>query len=101
VKTQTKITIPAGDDDDPDAFETDYDVVADWEFSPYDPGFTAGPIESCYPPEGGEVLSCVITREDDEVIPYGVEWLERAIGQRATSDEIERALLRAIEEGER
>lgn len=39
-------------DEDFDEFE--YKIkVDDWE--PYDPGVCSGPVESCYPPEGGDV----------------------------------------------
>jgi len=40
--------------DEDDYIEYEYKVeVEGW--SPYDPGVCSGPVESCYPPEGGEV----------------------------------------------
>lgn len=31
------------------------ELIIEADVSPYDPGQTTGPPESCYPPEGGEV----------------------------------------------
>lgn len=33
------------------------DFEVDYEISPYDPGVTSGPVENCYPPEGGELVA--------------------------------------------
>lgn len=36
------------------------DLELDVTCSPYDPGCTYGPPESCYPPEGGEIEDCEV-----------------------------------------
>mgnify|MGYP000196209533 FL=1 len=33
----------------------DHEIHLTYTITPYDPGNTYGPAESCYPPEGGEV----------------------------------------------
>lgn len=35
--------------------ECELDICVEYSQTPYDPGVTSGPAESCYPPEGGDV----------------------------------------------
>lgn len=35
--------------------DDDTKITVEYSQSPYDPGISSGPAESCYPPEGGEV----------------------------------------------
>jgi len=79
------------------------DVSVAWQFSPLDPGRYSGPPERCYPAEGGEVLSCIVTRPDGTVIADGESWLRTALGERQFEDECERALQASIDrlEGQR
>jgi hypothetical protein len=32
-----------------------FEVVCNVDITPYDPGNTSGPVEACYPPEGGDI----------------------------------------------
>lgn len=73
------------------------DVSVEWEFSPLDPGVSSGPVENCYPPEGGEVRSCTVARPDGTVIADGESWLRTALGEAQFEDEVERALQDSIE----
>jgi hypothetical protein len=79
------------------------DVSVAWQFSRLDPGRYSGPPENCYPAEGGEVLSCVVTRPDGTVIADGESWLRTALGEKQFEDECERALQASIDhcEGQR
>ena len=68
------------------------EITVRWEFSPYDPGRTYGPVEACYPPEGGELLKAEIidwdlghkpwTRDAEDFLTrtpgFGNEAFERA-----------------------
>jgi hypothetical protein len=78
------------------------DVSVAWQFSRLDPGRYSGPPELCYPAEGGEVLSCTVTRADGTVIAHGESWLMGWLGARY-DDEVERALQASIDhcEGQR
>lgn len=40
----------------------------------YDPGRTTGPVERCYPPEGGEIEFLILDRQG-----YHAPWLERKL----------------------
>ena len=54
------------------------EVLIEYQLSPYDPGVSCGPAESCYPPEGGEIEASEVT--SDGVTPITMtdaEW-ERA-----------------------
>jgi hypothetical protein len=57
-----------------------YEVNVDWAFSPFDPGVCSGPPERCYPPEGGETESCVVTLPDGTIVEDGEGWLRKHIG---------------------
>ena len=76
------------------------DVSVAWQFSRLDPGRYSGPPESCYPAEGGEVLSCEVTRADGTVIADGESWLRTALGEVQYEDEAERALQDSIDRHE-
>jgi len=78
-------------------------VSVAWEFSRLDPGCYSGPPESCYPAEGGEVLSCAVTRADGSVVADGESWLRTALGEAQFEDQVERALQASIDhlEGQR
>ena len=53
-----------------DYIEYEYEVEVDsWE--PYDPGVCSGPIERCYPPEGGWVELCEDTIKRRRTVPEG------------------------------
>ena len=60
--------------------DTVYEVSVEWAFSPYDPGVCSGPVERCYPPEGGETESCVVTLPDGTIVKDGEDWLRKHIG---------------------
>jgi len=75
-------------------------VSVAWQFSRLDPGRYSGPPESCYPAEGGEVLSCTVTRADGTVIADGESWLRTALGEKQFEDEAERALQDSIDRHE-
>lgn len=47
--------------------ETLYEIECD--VTPYDPGYTSGPPEKCYPPEGGE-CEIVSVKLNGKEIPY-------------------------------
>ena len=38
-----------------DTCQGKYELDVDFEMEPYDPGNACGPMDSCYPPEGGEI----------------------------------------------
>jgi hypothetical protein len=48
-------------------FERDngQEVTVEYSITPYDPGVSSGPAESCYPPEGGEVEIVKVFSDDD------------------------------------
>lgn len=50
------------------------EFVIEADVSPYDPGRTCGPPESCYPPEGGEVEIAEIrlAAQQGETLPEGL-----------------------------
>lgn len=54
--------------------DAEYEVTIAWKFSDYDPGRSSGPVEACYPPEGGEVEECVVTLPDGTLEDH--DWLE-------------------------
>lgn len=65
-------------EEDFDEFE--YKIEVD-DWSPYDPGVCSGPVESCYPPEGGEVsfsedtIQRRLNREEEtkwEEVPFSI-----------------------------
>jgi len=74
------------------------DVSVDWRFSRYDPGRTYGDPYDCYPPEGGEVLSCVVTRADGTIIEDGWSWLVEQLGEREADEYAQIALDRSLDE---
>ena len=76
------------------------DVSVAWQFSPLDPGRYSGPPEHCYPAEGGEVLSCTVTRADGSVIADGESWLTEQLGPVGFVDAAERALQDSIDAAE-
>ena len=46
-----------------DAQDVEHDYEVEVYYTEYDPGVCSGPVERCYPPEGGE---CEINRVRDE-----------------------------------
>ena len=42
-------------------------VEVEYNATPYDPGVTRGPPESCYPPEGGEVEITEATYNEQKI----------------------------------
>ncbi|AII27765.1 hypothetical protein B9J07_12870 [Sinorhizobium sp. LM21] len=48
------------------SFERDngQEVTVEYSITPYDPGVSYGPAESCYPPEGGEVEIVKVFSDD-------------------------------------
>lgn len=49
--------------------------------SPYDPGRSSGPPESCYPPEGGEVedIETSVMNRDKKLVKLDDKWAESLI----------------------
>ena len=73
----THIEIEDRYDEDTD---TVFEVEVEWVFSPFIPARISGPVESCYPAEGGELEECVVILPDGTRIEDGVSWLEKEIG---------------------
>ena len=44
------------------------EVLIEYKLTPYDPGVSYGPPESCYPPEGGEIEEWEATSDGVKVI---------------------------------
>jgi hypothetical protein len=61
-------------------YDVIFEVEAVFTFSPMDPGRKYGPPEDCYPPEGGEVLSCEVILPDDTINDDGETWLRKFLG---------------------
>ena len=70
------------------------EVEVHWTFSSYDPGRTYGPVEACYPPEGGELLSCRIEGITDD----GETWLLERLGRNAFDAAQERAFVESYDD---
>lgn len=45
--------------------ENGQEVTVEYSITPYDPGVSWGPPESCYPPEGGEVEIVKVFSDDE------------------------------------
>jgi hypothetical protein len=59
------------------------EVKVEWEFSPIIPAKLYGPPENCYPAEGGEMESCVVTMPDGTVVEDGERWITDTLGDLA------------------
>jgi len=86
-------------DEDFDEFE--YKIEVD-DWSPYDPGVCSGPIESSYPPEGGEVsfsedtVQRRLNREEPtewEEVPFSI--FMEGYAERFDDDPLEKAYRRS------
>lgn len=69
--------------------EEEIDLVIDYEVSKYYPGRYSGPPEDCYPPEGGEITSFIVTHNDDlfDVSQEEIEKIEAFIYDNHNYDE--------------
>jgi len=76
------------------------EVRARAQFSPYDPGVSSGPVEACYPPEGGEFEDgevelvigkrvLVTLRWDDARELFGADFLDKLETQAWENSDIQ------------
>lgn len=79
MSTTTTTTVEVEDRYDEET-ETVYEVDVEWTFSDYDPGVFSGPVERCYPPEGGETTNCVVILPDGTRVEDGESWLRKEVG---------------------
>ncbi len=80
------------------AYADEVEVEVEGSLVPYDPGCTYGPIENCYPPEGGYCEDIFIfIKTDDEKRLKRAERLSRFMKERSLSYRTRKRILRRIE----
>ena len=77
--------------------EREYEVEVEWTFSPFIPARISGPVEGCYPAEGGELEDCVVILPTGERVSDGEGWLRREIGDAGFDNRMEAASVEADE----
>ena len=83
-------------DDDEDGIERTYYIEG--LLTPYDPGRSWGPMEDCYPPEGGDMIDFFVTH-DGAVDKYALEYEDKINEDTDLFSEIEQAILEAAPDG--
>jgi len=56
------------------------EVRVDWTFSDYVPAQISGPVEACYPSEGGELIDVAVTLPNGMPVKRSEEWLMDRLG---------------------